>query len=313
MKINKKKTIIAVSALVLIVALVAVAGIKAVKTYRNLTGLLEESSQKMTVATNAIEKSVPLYTMPKYNFDYSWLENNPPLCLHAMGGIDDKTYTNSHEAFMENYGRGGAIFEVDFQITADNRLVAAHDEQLWREIVGNDSAEFNIENFKSELIYDKYTPLSSEDVLHLLAEYPNVYIITDTKQMGNADVYFQFSTLVKEAQGIDPSVLDRIIPQIYEEEMLYRIMDVYEWKSVVFTLYQTDYTTQSLQAFVLNSGVRCITMWDSVATQEMIGALDSVGAKVAVHTVNDEAYAKLLISSGVDLIYTDFLEPKNFA
>lgn len=86
-------------------------------------------------------------------------------------------------------------------------------------------------------------------------------------------------------------------------------MDIYDWKSVIFTLYQTDYTTQSLQAFVLNSGVGCITMWDNLASTDMIASLDAVGARVAVHTVNDEAYAKLLISSGVDLIYTDFLEP----
>lgn len=42
---------------------------------------------------------------------------------HAMGGIDGEAYTNSMEAFKENYARGHRLFEVDLHFTSDGKLV----------------------------------------------------------------------------------------------------------------------------------------------------------------------------------------------
>lgn len=48
---------------------------------------------------------------------------------HALGGIDSLAYTNSLEAFKENY----RTFEVDFAMTLESELVCLHIYQLWRD------------------------------------------------------------------------------------------------------------------------------------------------------------------------------------
>ena len=60
-----------------------------------------------------------------------WVTSNP-LIAHAFGGIDDKTYTNSLEAFQTNYDKGFRVFEVDLILTSDGGLAARHDWQPYR-------------------------------------------------------------------------------------------------------------------------------------------------------------------------------------
>ena len=50
----------------------------------------------------------------------------PYMISHAMGGIDGTNYSNSLEAFQENYAEGHRIFEVDFEYTSDGRMVLCH-------------------------------------------------------------------------------------------------------------------------------------------------------------------------------------------
>lgn len=124
-------------------------------------------------------------------FDYSWAENNPYIA-HAFGGILGDTYTNSYEAFLLNYQLGHRVFEVDFYITDDGKTVAAHDNDYWSKNAtlpanlhtsGIDDAtkEFTYDNFMSSLWYDKYHPIDLDTLIQILKEYPDVYIVTDTK------------------------------------------------------------------------------------------------------------------------------------
>lgn len=46
---------------------------------------------------------------------------------HAMGGINDKAYTNTKDAFIANYEQGTRIFEADLLLTSDEQLVARHE------------------------------------------------------------------------------------------------------------------------------------------------------------------------------------------
>ena len=52
---------------------------------------------------------------------------NAPLVAHAMGQIDDRTGTNSLEAFQANYAKGYRLFECDLAMTSDSRVVLRHD------------------------------------------------------------------------------------------------------------------------------------------------------------------------------------------
>ena len=82
--------------------------------------------------------------------------------------------------------------------------------------------------------------------------------------------------------------------------------------SIRFTLYQITWDADDIAKYCVKSGVKCITVSESLAEAETINLWKSMGIRVAVHTVNEKEEADSLIERGVDLIYTDFLEPESF-
>lgn len=257
---------------------------------------------------------------PPYNFDYSWVEDHPYIS-HAFGGILGDSYTNSYEAFLLNYQLGHRVFEVDFYLTDDGYTVAAHDDNQWHnhavippdaEIKPStpDTSKFTYDNFMSSLWYDKYHPVDLTTLFRLLQEYPDIYIVTDTKFADEENVRRQFTAFVDSANEIDLNLLDRFIIQIYQPEMLDWIMDIYPWKSVIYTLYNNpNWTPENVLAFSKTSGVRFITMWDTWLTTNISGLWKPSGIKIATHTLNNAARATDSRNRGADVIYTDFLLP----
>lgn len=241
-------------------------------------------------------------------YDYSWMNDVPPYIAHACGGIDGKTYTNSREAFLLNYELGHRVFEIDFNLSEDGVLIAAHDKEHWKEITKTD-LPYTSENFNRLLIYDQYESLNWSEIIDLMAEYPDVYLVTDTKSQAKRSVMLAFSQLVSCAEQTHPEVLERIIPQIYNEDMLSWISRFYSFKSVIFTLYATEWSPQSVLDFCKNSGVRFITMPVKSVSEDIIRLWDTMDIQVAVHTVNNEQQIDELLRMGVDMIYTDFVVP----
>ena len=246
-----------------------------------------------------------------YDFDYSWADSNR-LVAHAFGGKGTKTYTNSKEAFEYNYDLGHRVFEVDFDLTNDGKTICSHDEDYWRYITGNENndIEYSYDNFINTPLFNDYTPLDGEDIIDLLKQYQDIYIITDTKYYDELSIYKQFSQFVDYAKKNDPETLDRLIPQIYNKEMLDYVMNVYPFKSVIFTLYQTDWQSEDLASYCYRSGIRFITISEDIAQEEDLSFWDSLNIKVAVHTINDQKTMDDFIQRGADVIYTDFLVPE---
>ena len=244
----------------------------------------------------------------KYDLDYSWMDT---LVAHAFGGKGSKTYTNALEAFEYNYALGHRVFEVDFDLTTDNKTICSHDEDYWRYITGNEESgiEYSYENFKTTPLFTDYTPMDYMDIVDLLHNYPDIYIITDTKYADELSVYKQFSQIVDYAKKTDPEVLDRIIPQFYTKEMLDYVMNVYSFKSMIFTLYQIEWDEEDIAKFCIKSGVKYITVSSSVIDSEVIDLWRSMGIHVAVHTINEKDEADSFLNKGIEMIYTDFLEP----
>lgn len=268
-------------------------------------------------STTTPEVSQPEPAGPPYNFDYSWTEY--PYIAHAMGGILGNNYTNSREAFILNYQLGQRVFEADFDITTDGRTVLTHDADAWRintvpkfntEDSTLDPKAFTYDNFMSSLWYDKYHTIDVDGVFQLLQEHPDAYIITDTKYFDEERVTLQFSEIINAAKKYDAKLLDRLIIQIYRPEMLELVMNLYPWKSIIYTLYSNpDWTPENVLAFAKESGVKFITIWGSLVERETIDLWDAAKIKVGAHTINSLAEANRLRSLGVSVIYTDFLLP----
>lgn len=237
-----------------------------------------------------------------------WVDSVPPYIAHACGGIDGQVYTNSREAFLHQYARGQRVFEIDFNLANDGVLIACHSEDDWRRMTGS-ALPYESRHFDEQPLCGQYESLNAQEVIELLADHPDAYIITDTKDTTQAEVMLAFSQLVYLAQKTHPEVLARIIPQIYNEDMLPWVEAVYPFPSIIYTLYQVAWTPESVLDFCMNSGVRFITMPQDQVTEEALRLWDTLGIRVGVHTVNDPLQAQQLFDLGVDMLYTDFLTP----
>ncbi|XME01064.1 phosphatidylinositol-specific phospholipase C/glycerophosphodiester phosphodiesterase family protein [Lachnospiraceae bacterium C1.1] len=258
-------------------------------------------------------------------YDYSWLEKNRYIC-HALGSIDEYSYTNSKEAFLQNYEKGYRVFEIDIKITSDDELVLFHS---WRnkdikKILGieRDSDEnkepLSSEEFLGAKIYGKYTPLSFEDFTKIIKDYPDCYIVIDGKYGAeeSEEISREYEKIYSTIMQYAPEMIDHFIPQIYFEDMLDMIMDVYSWNSIIYTWYGFDNDPEFEAAheaeFAREKGIRVITLNEEREKElhesgELKEILLDKGFKCFVHTINDDSLADEYFSHGIYGIYTDSL------
>ncbi|MBP2109872.1 phosphatidylinositol-specific phospholipase C/glycerophosphodiester phosphodiesterase family protein [Paenibacillus sp. FSL H8-0122] len=237
---------------------------------------------------------------------------------HAMGGINDKAYTNTKDAFIANYEQGTRIFEADLLLTSDEQLVARHEwttgmsKKLGQQEVLPPDKQGEVlthDEVMNSPVLELYSPLDIEKIVNLMEIYPDTYIVTDTKELEPEQVTKQFQLIVEAARKKDPALLERIVPQIYSREMLEVVKQVYAFPEIIYTLYQTEDSDEVVIEFVKQTGVD-ITMPTTRATKSFVRNLKKAGARVYVHTVNDEQEIVELSRLGVNGFYTDFV-PEN--
>jgi len=239
----------------------------------------------------------------------NWKDFN--LVMHALGAIHGNTHTNTKEALMENYIKGGRVFEVDLYLTSDGRLVAIHPTQLLNRITNQAEVSsdyiLNHDFFKERNL----TPLSFVDIANLMIEHPDIFLITDTKRIDKETVQKQFSYIYQVANQKDPEILNRIIPQIYTTAMYQYIEEIYSFNEYIWTLYKTPgISNQEIFNFLsLSSKITVITMPYDVPrlTREFILELDNRNILVYVHPVDNITKMDYLYNFGVWGFYTAFI------
>ena len=221
-------------------------------------------------------------------------------------------YSNSKDALELHYSNGQRIFEVDFCLTADDRMVARHDwGKGWQD--GIDEEHIPTERiFLSKPIYGKYTPLSLEDVILIMQQYPDIYIVTDTKDEQSDLARKEINVIVQTAKEMQAEdVLNRFVVQIYSPAMYDAIKDLYHFPNYIFTLYMvwtndesefTDYCR-----FCRVNGIKTITMWEYRLRDNphLAEIANEYGLEIFVHTVNDQVTAEEAEKLGASGIYTD--------
>ncbi|WP_239614709.1 phosphatidylinositol-specific phospholipase C/glycerophosphodiester phosphodiesterase family protein [Cohnella mopanensis] len=229
---------------------------------------------------------------------------------HAMGGIDGVRYTNSYEAFQASYDRGYRLFEVDLILTKDGKLAARHDwtDDYQPGLPDRNGGASTLSQFKGSLIYGKYEPLSVRDIVRLMRENPDFYLITDTKETKVEKVKKQFEYLVNEVQSADASLLRRIIPEIYSPEMYDAVMEIYPFPNKIYSTYQSYESAAAIIEFVKDKGFSAVAMPVSRVLLDpfLVIRLNKIGLKSYVHSLNNSAFMMLLNRSvGVYGFYTD--------
>lgn len=237
------------------------------------------------------------------------------IIAHAMGGINGHTYTNTLDAFVANYELGSRLFETDLLLTTDNKLIARHEwtgnmSKLLGQLdvlpAAKQGTPLSYNEVMDSPILGLYSPLDIDKIMDLLIAYPDAYIVTDTKELDPELVTRQFTLIIEAAERKDPSLLARIVPQIYSRDMLDVVNKVHAFPEVIYTLYQSQDSDEQVIDFVKETGVE-ITMPTTRATKSFVHKLKQAGARVYVHTVNDEQEISKLSRMGVDGFYTDFV------
>ena len=244
-----------------------------------------------------------------------WQTGNP-LIAHALGEADGKIELNTKEAFIAAWENGFRVVEADFVYTSDNVLVLRHDFEkdgsYYRlEIEPEGKLVMDSKTFKATPAVFEQTPLTAVDLISLMIEYPDVYLVTDTKSTDKATVQKQFRDLKQIAVNMGaPEVLERIIPQIYKKEMLGWVKEVHPFSDWIFTLYligNPDY--KDIAKFCAENGIDTVTIHYNRATKANVETLKAKGLKVYVHTINRYLYMKEMLALGADGIYTDRIKP----
>ncbi len=103
---------------------------------------------------------------------------------------------------------------------------------------------------------------------------------------------------VKIAKEVDGKVLDKFIPQIYDEKMLNDVMATYDFKSMIYTLYkQEKLNAQEVIDFSYENGIKVVVIDKEKLNSKFIKELKQRGIYVYVNTYNDTAKIKELLHS----------------
>lgn len=240
-----------------------------------------------------------------------------PLVAHALGAVDGIEGLNCLEGFVERYNAGVRVFEADLRMTSDGAVVLRHD---WIGDLqeGIDTTHIpTLDEFLAKPILGQYTPLSFHDLLLLMAQYPDVCIITDTKFMDAESTTVQFRAMVEDAHKLGLSYLfDRMIVQIYSPDHFVVVDSVYHFPNYIYTLYQESFgktgdAFRNKAVFCEENGIMGIALWEDWWDADYYPIADWRHIKVFVHTVNSASSARRLLRSGISGIYTDVLLPED--
>jgi glycerophosphoryl diester phosphodiesterase len=228
--------------------------------------------------------------------------------------------TNSYDAFAFNYDRGFRVFEVDFRLTGDGYLAAVHDwGSYFRDTLGmpvsvsRKAKPLSLPVFQMLRIDGKYRPLVLTDLVALLEQYPDVYLVTDTKER-SASVLERGFRQIAAAFRLSPvpGVQERVVPQIYNRAMYRMLEAIHPFSYYIYTLYDSEDSNEQVVEFVRRTPkIRAVAMPDYRVTQPFVARLKKSGVQIYVHTINDPGQYAKLRKMGVDGVYTDFLDPRH--
>ena len=242
---------------------------------------------------------------------------------HAFGSIDGRTYTNSLEAFRRNYARGFRVFEVDHVLMGDGTALAAHDhsehnygltkpfkQSTWADIVR-----------AGRKYLDKYTVLRSQDILRLMIDHPDIYIIGDFKYSRTE----LLKAYVRQSKALGrPRLIERLFPHVAHQEELHAHRAWYPLRNYVMALYMTQgqgrYEDWKTIDFVRRNRTPAVMMWwrDRIPSlslaenahqgrryrKSFTDGLKAAGAIPYVHSIRDPVQIQRFWDLGIP-VYSD--------
>ncbi len=259
----------------------------------------------------ANDGTVYMDNYPK-KFDYSWVKENRYIA-HALGGIEGNAYTNSREALERSYERGLRVMETDMSLSSDGKLILLHSTDpsslsslglplSWKRQAPSEK------EFLNTKILNRYHTMNFEEMAKYMKDHKDVYLVIDLKNNEIKEVEKCYKELVKIAKKVDRSILDRLIPQIYYEEMYKPVMNIYNFKSMIFTTYRMEeLEVNKIVDFSYEHGIKIVAANKFKFSKDLTNKLVDRGISLYMFTYNDPELVNRLRNSYVSGFYTDFL------
>ena len=276
---NKKKTFKAEAALGHRYVLVSADNTKEV---RACTRCKKKATTTVTVATPA------------------WARNS--LVAHAGGRVKTVHNSNSVQALQQTLKSNVTSVEIDFSWTADHKLVCVHDFKEFKTGIPL------LDSFLNNLFSKKYKRMTAETALKMLADSGRLYLLVDTKEENEVEVYREVLRILTEMGRVD--YMEKVVPQFFSKEQYEQFKEVYPFKDGIFAIYkmQDEELTPEVTADIAHfCGENHLTVAISQkrATDQLISLLHSEHVYIIVHTVNNGGVWNTLFKKGVRSIYTD--------
>lgn len=244
-----------------------------------------------------------------YNPD-AWY-HTPRILYHAGGAINGNTYTNSREAVEKSLAKepGECFIEMDFGMTSDNVLVCVHN---WSDVRIDQTEALSLREFQSSKIQGKYTPLTAEDFLQIMAQNEDLYLIADFKGTMEHLLPEMAEELIRLC-GQDESLLKRVIIELHTETDKEKVLAMYPFadEQFIFSPYAIGGWSPEIASLCSRQNITVIATGRNEIPENQLTELRELGYEVYEFTVNrlDEARARM--EQGICGFYTDHLTPED--
>jgi len=145
-----------------------------------------------------------------------------------------------------------------------------------------------------------------------MIEHPDTFLVTDTKSFYNDDATNkkQIELLVDTAKKMDESLLNRIIPQVYDQNCYDILMKVYPFDSVIYTLYESSDTPEEVVDFVAGcDNIKVVTMMWTQLTDDFYKGLTGLSKYIYIFTIDIPKQVEIFKLWGAHGFYTDYINP----
>lgn len=228
---------------------------------------------------------------------------------HAGGsplGLNQSVpYSNSVQAFEASYHNGFRVYEFDMITLADGTVVLAHDfhEEHYGLVEGTfrdlDRADVEGRQYNGE-----YDVMFAEDLIELMVEYPDIWVILDTKW----DHVTIASILVEMSPG--PEVTDRMVPHLSGNSHTLALLDVYPFPERMIAMYRWRADDATLLANMQDHDIDNVMMWwDSRWNEDTQEMLVENGYHSWVHTPKEPDVIEDFVARGVGVYTNGYIGP----
>ena len=266
--------------------------------------------------------------------------------MHALGGMNGKTYINSIDGLKMTYEAGYRLFEGDVCFTSDDVLVMAHSgkDNVWSEADWNDrigvAYPFKDENgeeltesnmdffrkngysfenhtcsydsFMSFRIQGEYKATSFAEVVDFMSKHDDMYLMVDAGNRSYESTKKLYEMIV-EVCGNNPLILDRLIAGGQTTDMMKAVKETYDFP-ILNMYYAADdvreesiYTTDQFIQYCKDNQIISFSTAKETYNETVGAELKKGGLISYVFTVDTFEEADLMRSYGADIIGTDFL------